>query len=306
MNVEEAEDLRLGIAEGVPDGAGLERGVFWQLDDELHSQGPLAAGVTGGQAEFIVECLADSTDRAVANDGERRADIHSGHEGIGRRSGFFHPLIGEAKAPNFIASEERSARWASGPDLHEASGHQLRADPLVELAYGEYQAAVLVEKRRRPGEGKGIISDADELSAKTQEKIAEPQKSGAAAGPDGVEQVHHPLAFDLDGHGNFGRVEVRETGANRLTGRDHAADAGADVVGAFVAENLQRHSRRDAALEGRIGGILGPCLGERGKKAAHRGTKTDAGDVHFHGGTVDRDGLCCFFFCAQASLLNCL
>ena len=72
MHVEEAEDLRLRVAEAVPDGSGFESGVFRQLDDELHAQRPFALCVAFGQAELIVECLADRADRAVADDGQRR------------------------------------------------------------------------------------------------------------------------------------------------------------------------------------------------------------------------------------------
>jgi hypothetical protein len=63
MHVEEAEDLRLGKTEGVPDGAGFERGIFRQLDDELHAQRPLAVRRALGQAELLVESLADRAHR---------------------------------------------------------------------------------------------------------------------------------------------------------------------------------------------------------------------------------------------------
>ena len=137
-------------------------------------------GVAGGQAEFIVESLADGADRAIAYDGQRRAHIHAGHEGVGSDTAFVHALIGEAEPFDLFARsgcffrKDRLAHRRSRPDLHEAGSHQLRADPLVELADGEHQATVLVEERRRPGEGKGMISYADELSSKTQEKIAKP------------------------------------------------------------------------------------------------------------------------------------
>ena len=42
--------------------------------------------MTCGQAELFVECLADSADRTVANDGELSAHIHSGHKAVGWRS----------------------------------------------------------------------------------------------------------------------------------------------------------------------------------------------------------------------------
>ena len=61
----------------------------------------------------------------------------------------------------------------------------------------------------------------------------------------------------------------------------------ADVVGALVAEHLQRHSRRSFAFKGGIGGILIPGAGERGEKSAHRRAKSRAGDVDFHRWPVD-------------------
>ncbi len=54
--------------------------------------------------------------------------------------------------------ESAVADWGAGPDLHQAGGHQLRADPLVELADGEDQAAVFVEEGWGPGEFEGVVS----------------------------------------------------------------------------------------------------------------------------------------------------
>ena len=108
------------------------------------------------------------------------------------------------------------------------------------------------------------------------------KSDGAAAGADGIEQIEDALLRDLGGHGNLGGVEIGKAGANALRARDHAADAGGEIVGALVAEHLQRHAGRDAAFEGGIGGILAPGVGERGEKAAHGGTEAGAGDVDFH------------------------
>ena len=107
MHVEKAEDLGLGKSEGMPNGAGLERGVFRQLDDELHAEGPLAARVTCGQTEALVEPLADRADGAVAHDGELRANIHAGHEAIGRRAELVHTLIGETESGDAAALRVR-------------------------------------------------------------------------------------------------------------------------------------------------------------------------------------------------------
>ncbi len=60
-----------------------------------------------GQAELVVDSLADCADRAVADDGEWRTNIHSGHEAVGWRAGFVHALIGEPHPFDFVAREER-------------------------------------------------------------------------------------------------------------------------------------------------------------------------------------------------------
>ncbi len=139
MHVEKAEDLGLGESEGVPYGAGLEGGVFRQLDDELHAQRPLAAGVALGQAEALVEALADCAHGAVADDRELRAHVHAGQEAAGGRAQLIHALIGKTDAGDAAvlgvgdAGEDRRGDGRAGPDLDEAARHQLRCDPLVEL-----------------------------------------------------------------------------------------------------------------------------------------------------------------------------
>ena len=80
MHIQKAEDFRLGIAEGVEDGAGFEAAVFRQIDHHLHADGPLVLVMAGGQAEVFVELAADGADRPVADDGEGGADVHAGHE----------------------------------------------------------------------------------------------------------------------------------------------------------------------------------------------------------------------------------
>jgi len=77
VHVHEAEDFRLGIAERVENGAGLEFDVRRQIDDELHADGPIVLMVALGQAELFVELAADGTDGTVADDGERGADVHA-------------------------------------------------------------------------------------------------------------------------------------------------------------------------------------------------------------------------------------
>ncbi len=94
MYVEEPEDLRLGKSECVPDGPGLERRVFRQLDHHLHPERPLAPRVTGRQAKLLIQLLSHRAHRPVANNGEPRAHIHTGHVSLSRNPVSVHSLVG--------------------------------------------------------------------------------------------------------------------------------------------------------------------------------------------------------------------
>ena len=296
MHIEEPEDLRLGEPEGVPHRSGFERRVFRQLDDELHAQRPLAPRVTGRQAEALVEPLADRAYGAVAHHSELRAHIHAGHIALGRDAVLVHSLIGQAKSgdcsfcPAGVLREDGTAHRRSRPDLDEAGGHELRGDPLVELADRQHQPAVLVQEDRRPGQFESGIFDPQRFS-KAKEKISHAQRERTPAGADGIEQVEHALLPDRSRHGNLGGIQRGKACANSFGARNHAADACGQVVGALVAEHLQRHARRNLAFECGIGGILAPCLGQRGQKAARGRTKACADDVHVHRLAVDFDCL---------------
>ena len=169
-----------------------------------------------GQTEALVEPLADRADGAVAHDGELRANVHAGHEAVGGRAELVHALIGEAEAGYAAilrvrdAGEDGAADGSARPDLHEAVGHELRADPLIELADGEDQAALLVQKRRRPGQLEGMIFDPPPFP-KTKKIIAEAQQRGAPAGADGIEQVENALLLDLRRPWESARDRARES-----------------------------------------------------------------------------------------------
>jgi hypothetical protein len=150
MDVEKSENLRLGITEGVQHGAGFERGVLGQIHNEFHAHSPVARVVAVRQTELRVELLANRTHGAVADDGERGVDVHTGRETVGWIAFFIHALIEQADTNNFLLLNERLRNWRAGPDLDGAGALHLRADPLHELAHRKNEAVVLVQKRRRP------------------------------------------------------------------------------------------------------------------------------------------------------------
>ena len=51
-----------------------------------------------------------------------------------------------------------------------------------------------------------------------------------------------PLSLDLGSHGNFGGVEVGKAGADPFGPGDDAADAGSNVVGTLIADDLEGHA----------------------------------------------------------------
>ena len=106
VNVEEAEDFRLGIAEGVKDGARFERTVFGKLDHHLHAESPFGGVRVVRNAEMRVDGAADGAHRAIADDGERSADVHAGHESILRRAAEISALIGEANSDDGVVLDQ--------------------------------------------------------------------------------------------------------------------------------------------------------------------------------------------------------
>src|SRR5579884_3140576 len=127
MHVEEAKDFGFGEAERVNDRAGLEWRIGGKLDDHFRADGPLVARELFGHAEVTVESAPNLTHRAIANHGEPRVNIHTG----------LAVLIGKANADDGVVVDERLGNRHGRPDLDQARGHELLADPLIELADGE-------------------------------------------------------------------------------------------------------------------------------------------------------------------------
>ncbi len=148
MDVEEAEDLRLREAEGMQDGAGLERSILGQVHDELHAHRPIARVMALGQAELRVELLADGADRTVADDGERGVNVHARHEAVARLALLIHALVEQPDAEDFMIFDQHFGYRCAGPDLHRPRALDLCADPLHELAHREHQPAGLVQESR--------------------------------------------------------------------------------------------------------------------------------------------------------------
>jgi hypothetical protein len=87
-----------------------------------------------GQAELLVESLADRADRAIADHGQLRAHIHAGHKAVGRSAGFLHALIGKANAGLFLPESSGALTGVPGQICTRPVAISCEADPLVELA----------------------------------------------------------------------------------------------------------------------------------------------------------------------------
>ena len=157
MHVEEAEDLGLGKAERVQDGAGFERSVGGQIHDKLHAYGPITHMMAFGQAELRVKLLADGADGAIADHGERGVDVHARHETVARFALLINALVQQTDADDLVIFDERLRYGSAGPNLDRASALDLGANPLHELAHREHQPTILVQERRRPGQLDGLM-----------------------------------------------------------------------------------------------------------------------------------------------------
>jgi hypothetical protein len=162
MDVEKAEDLRLGIPEGVQGGAGAEVHVLPQVDDHLHADRPLAPMPALGKAEALVELSCHGPHGAIAHHGEGSPDVHAGHVARLGHPALVRPLVHQADADNPAVLDEGRGHGGARPDLDHTGAHDLRADPLGELADGEDQAAVLLQEGRNVGEGEGVLLDGED------------------------------------------------------------------------------------------------------------------------------------------------
>ena len=228
-----------------------------KFDDELHAHGPVAAD--GG----LRACrIAASSCRPTAPTGPSPTTVSAAWMSMpGMKPAAGLPALStpwSARRMPVTRSSSMSGlrNRRAGPDLHHAGGHELRADPLVELADGEHEAVVLVQERRerRAVRARGARTAAAKLE-RADSRVGRAQGERAAAGAEGIEQVEHLLAGDGRGHGNLRRVEIGKAGANAARARDDAGDAEAEVVGAFVADHLQRHvrARRRFRRRGAVG-----------------------------------------------------
>jgi hypothetical protein len=220
--------------------------------------------VAAGQAELCVELAAHCAHGSIAHYGERRVQIHAGHvAGIGMAFAI-GALIEQPHAHHARVFHQRLGDGHAGPDLYRAAVHGLRAGPLHELADGEQQSAIFAQEGRGPGQLESVIARQAEQA---QHPVGGAQSGRAAAGPDRIEEVGDLFVAHRSGHGDFGRIEIREAGANAARASDGAGDAEADIVGALVADHLQ------------IG--IGVAR-QRGQETAHGRPEADADDIHVH------------------------
>ena len=181
MHVEEAEDLGLGKAKGVQDGARCERRVGGQIHDKLHAYRPIASMVAFRHAELRVELLADGADGAVADHGERGVDVHARHETVARFALLINALVQQPDADDLVIFDERFGYWRAGPNLDRASALDLGADPLHKLAHREHQPTILVQERRRPGQLDGLMLERQQSPEGPDTGIPRAQGPGASA-----------------------------------------------------------------------------------------------------------------------------
>ena len=169
MNVEKSENFRLGESDGMQDGAGFEPAIFAEFDDHLHAERPFA-GLMALRAFRIalIDVAADRSHRTVAHHRQRGVQVHARREtrvGMALKVG---ALIGEPHASNRVSFNQRFGDRHARPDLHQAGGGDLIADPLVELAKRQHEAIVLSHEGRSIGQFEGIVLHSEDETERAQ------------------------------------------------------------------------------------------------------------------------------------------
>src|SRR5579859_2518246 len=77
VNVEKAENLGFGITESMQHGAGFKSGISRQIHHKFHTHRPITFMVIVRHIEMSFELLTDGTNWPIANNCERRADVHA-------------------------------------------------------------------------------------------------------------------------------------------------------------------------------------------------------------------------------------
>jgi hypothetical protein len=103
-----------------------------------------------------------------------------------------------------------------------------------------------------------------------------------------IEQVKNFFLTDGCGHWNARFINFRKTRAQGPRPGDDSGHAEADVICAFVAQYLRRHSRHDRAFDGGRPVGVDELLGQRGEKTRRCRAEADADDVRVHAVAFDR------------------
>ena len=136
MHVEEAEDFRLGIAEGVEDRAGIQ--LRFPADRPPSScPAPIRVMMARGHSEFLVQLAADGAYRSIAHHGQSRVDVHARHESGFRPAGAVHPLVAQTDAGDAPAG--RDSRVKIARERHDGrSAYAMILDKMSCRARGEF------------------------------------------------------------------------------------------------------------------------------------------------------------------------
>ena len=260
------------------DGARFQFATFRQVHDKLHADGVIMFVMAGRHAKMFVELPANRPDRAVTDHRQSRFDVHTGREpGFGVAL-LIRTLIHQAHANHIVIVHDRRGDGRARPDLHRAGAHELRANPLIKLADGHDQPAVLLQVRRNVRQLERVV-----LAPQHAEKfVGQAQRQRPATRADRVEQVKHLFLFDRRTQRNLRRVKFREAGANPTRPRHHAGHTNADVIGTFVADDLRWRARHHGTLHFWGAVRVQQPARQRGQKPAGGRAEPNADNVHVH------------------------
>ena len=282
VHIKKTEYLRLRIAERVQHGARLERTVFGETDNKLRAYRPVMLVMPFRKTELLIKCGSHRPDRPVGNDGKRRVDIHTRHVAVSRRPAEIRTLIHKTDSLHPAAFEQRLSNRHSRPDLSKSGTHNFGADPLIELPERKHQALILAQERWNERELETPVSKRQDAFQQFYRLVLYLKQQRAPARVVRIEEIDEFFFFHVRSKRNLRDIEVGKAALDSGTSCHYAADAESQAIGAFIANDLQRHPRHHPAFDCRRAVTVKQSFAQRMQEACAGGTETDTNNVDIH------------------------
>ena len=189
VHVEEAEDLGLGVAEGVKTVPGSSAQSSGRSMTIFMPTAQSRWWCPAGRPKCSSSC------RPTAPTGPSPTTVRAARMSMpGMKPASGLPCLSVPWSIRRTPGDRSSSISGFGhrrarPDLHRAGGHDLRPTHWVNWPDGEDQPALLVQEWRHVGQLEGVVPGRAARPQRADRPVGQTQRGRAAAGADGIEQI---------------------------------------------------------------------------------------------------------------------